>query len=94
MKTTKLNKNTKKAKTWIEQYFTSSCFCVESFYKNPSITKRHLELEIRDKMFNNNLINYKILNGNSFYFTCGYMDITQNILYIETACNIFEIDLR
>jgi hypothetical protein len=94
MNTTKLNKTTQKAKRWIDDYFNSKCFCVEYFYKNPSTTKKHIELEIRDKMFNNNLINYKILGGNCHCFTVGYTDISENILYIETVSNIYEIDLR
>jgi hypothetical protein len=46
------------------------------------------------KMRENNLHDYRIVSGSSFYFTCGYMNESENILYIETASNIFEIDLR
>ena len=94
MNTTKLNKTTQKAEAWIKQYFNSSCFSVRDYYGRCSYTKLDIERRIRDRMVENDLIGYRVLNGNSFYFTVGYMDKSENILYIETSCNIFEIDLR
>jgi hypothetical protein len=92
--TTKLNKTTQKAESWIKSYFMSSCFSVLDFYKTCSSEKRQAEKDIKQKMIENNCHDYRILNGNCFYFTCGYMSKDDNILYIETACNTFEIDLR
>ncbi len=94
MYTTKLNKTTQKAERWIKQYFTSSCFSVKNYYGRCSQEKISIEEKIRDRIISKNLHGYKILNGNCFYFTCGYMDESENILYIETSCNIFAIDLR
>lgn len=94
MYTTKLNKTTQKAERWIEQYFNSSCFSVRDFYGRCSDRKISIEQKIRDRMIENDLIDYRVLNGGSFYFTVGYTDRTENILYIETVSNIFEIDLR
>lgn len=94
MYTTKLNKTTERAKRWIDSYFTSSCFSVRDFYKSRVYRKESIEDAIKMKMRENDLHDYKIVSGNGFYFTCGYMDKTENILYIETASNIFEIDLR
>lgn len=94
MNTTKLNKTTQKAEGWIKQYFNSSCFSVRDFYGRCSDEKISIERKIREKMYQNKCTDYRVLNGNCFYFTCGYMDKHENILYIETACNTFEIDLR
>ena len=94
MYTTKLNKTTQRAESWIREYFNSSCFSVRDFYGRCSYEKMNIEQKIRNRMNSENLHGYKILNGNTFYFTCGYMDKTENILYVETSCNIYEIDLR
>lgn len=94
MNTTKLNKTTAKAKNWIDSYFQSSCFSVRDFYTSRVYRKESIEDAIKMKMRENNLHDYRIVSGNGFYFTCGYMDEAENILYIETHCNTFEIDLR
>lgn len=94
MNTTKLNKTTQKAESWIKQYFASSCFSVRDYYGRCSDEKIRIERKIHDRMIENNLIDYRVLNGNCFYFTVGYTDITENILYIETVSNIYEINLR
>lgn len=94
MYTTKLNKTTKKAEWWIKQYFMSSCFSVRNYYKNCSKAKISIEQRIHDRMIKNDLLDYRVLSGNSFYFTVGYMDKSENTLYVETISNIYEIDLR
>lgn len=94
MNTTKLNKTTQKAKTWIDTYFQSSCFSVRDFYGHCSNEKIRIEKNIKNKMIENNCHDYRVLNGNCFYFTCGYMSEDDNTLYIETACNTFEISLK
>lgn len=94
MNKTKLNKTTQKAERWIKQYFTSSCFSVRNYYGRCSDEKIRIEQKIRDRMIENDLIGYRVLNGNCFYFTVGYTDRAENILYIETFSNIYEIDLR
>ena len=93
MNTTKLNKTTQKAKNWIDSYFSSSCFSVRDFYTSRVYRKESIEDAIKIKMRENNLHGYRIVSGNGFYFTCGYMNESENILYIETASNIFEIAL-
>lgn len=94
MNTTKLNKTTQKAKAWINAYFQSSCFSVRDFYSSRVYRKESIEDAIKSRMRENGFIDYRIVSGNGFYFTCGYMSSDSNILYIETAYNIFEIDLR
>ena len=94
MYTTKLNKTTKKAEAWINGYFQSSCFSVLDFYGRCSDEKREAEKRIRNRMIENDYTDYRVIGGKCFYFTCGYMSRDENTLYIETASNIFEIDLR
>lgn len=94
MNTTKLNKTTKKASKWVEEYFNSSCFSVDSFYGRCSNEKRQIERKIKERIYNDNLCDYRILNGNCFYFTVGYRDNNGDTLYIETVSNIFEINLK
>lgn len=94
MYTTKLNKNTKKAQAFINAYFGSHYFSVRDCYNNRVYTKESIEDAIRRKMSENGMTDYRVLSYNTFHFTCGYMDKTENILYVETQANIFEIDLR
>lgn len=93
MNTTKLNKTTKRAKSWIEDYFNSSCYSVRDFYSSRVYTKESIENEIKARLIKNNLVGYKVINGNTFYFTCGYMTADKKTLFIETVSNIFEIEL-
>lgn len=94
MNTTKLNKTTQKAKRWIDSYFGSHIFSVRDAYTTRVYRKESIEERIKERMRNENLHDYRVVSANSSFFTIGYMDETENTLYIETACNIFEIDLR
>ena len=93
MNTTKLNKTTQKAENWIKSYFSSSCFSVRDYYRSRTYTKESIEDKIKSRIYSEGLTDYRIVSANGFYFTCGYMDKEKNILYIETAYNIFEIAL-
>lgn len=93
MNTTKLNKTTKKASDWIKQYEKSDCYSVNRFYGRCSSTKIEIEEGLLSKVRENNCIGYKILSGNCFYFTCGYLSQDKKTLYIETMSNTFEIEL-
>lgn len=94
MYTTKLNKTTKKVESWIKQYYNSSCFSVRDFYGRCSDEKIRIEREIKERIYNDKLCDYRVLNGNCFYFTVGYRDEKGDTLYIETVSNIYEIDLH
>lgn len=94
MNTTKLNKTTQKAEKWIREYFNSSCYSVDNFYDRCSSEKISIERRIKDRIYHDNLCDYRILNGNCFYFTVGYRNENGDKLYIETFSNIFEIDLK
>lgn len=93
MYTTTLNNTTERAKGYIKQYEKSTCHSVQSFYVRPSYNKIRAETKIRDRMTQENCIDYRVLGGNSSYFTVGYMSNDRKKLYIETYCNIYEIDI-
>lgn len=88
-----LNKNTQKAENWIKTYFMSHYFSVNQFYSNPSYNKVQAERDCINRMVELNGTGYKVLGGNSMFFTCGYMDKSENTLYIETHCNTYKIPL-
>ncbi len=89
-----LNKNTKRGKNYITSYFGASCFSVSDFYKSSSYYKTKAETIIKEKMRKNGFIDYKVLGGNSSFFTVGYTDKAQNTIYIETAQNTYKINLK
>ena len=92
MNTTKLNKTTKKAESWINAYNNSSCSSVSDFYTKAD-NKKSIESAIKTRLIDNNLIGYKVISGNKFYFTCGYMTADQKTLFVETSAHIYEIEL-
>lgn len=89
-----LNKNTQKASNWINGYFNSHYFGIEQFYNNPSCNKVRAERDCINRMIAINGTGYKVLGGNSSFFTCGYMDKSENTLYIETFGNTYKIPLN
>lgn len=88
-----LNKTTQKAEKWISEYNKSNCYSVECFYGRCSSDKVRAEKECIERMNSIDGYGYRILNGNCFYFTCGYKSKNGDKLYIETASNTFEIEL-
>ena len=95
MNTTKLNNTTEKAKRWIDSYNRADYCSVESFYNRPSYNKIRAENECIDRMnsINGHRYRYRVLGGNSSFFTCGYLSEDSKTLYIETACRTYEIEL-
>ena len=93
MQTTKLNKTTKKAEKWIKEYINSFCISVKTFYGKCSSAKVEVENTIKKRITANNCHNYKVLNGNCSHFTCGYMSSDYKTLFIETASNIYAIEV-
>ena len=94
MYTTKLNNTTERAERYIRQYEKSTCHSVQFFYGHPSYRKISIEEKIRNRMSTENCIDYRVLGGNSSFFTVGYMSNDRKKLFIETYCNIFEIDIE
>ena len=93
MKTTKLNNTTEKARNWIDSYKRADSTSVQDFYNRPSYNKIRAEMGCIDRMNSVNGYGYRVLGGNSSFFTCGYKSEDGKILYIETHCNTFEIAL-
>ena len=93
MTTIKLNKTTKKAEKWIREYLNSDCFSVRDFYRVEVHKKAYIEHTIKTRLDIDHLIGYKVINGNCFYFTCGYMTADKKTLFVETTSNIYEIEL-
>lgn len=93
MNTKKLNNTTQKAQAWIRKFNNSTCYSVTNFYGRCSTEKINVEKQIQKRMIENNCYNFRIINGNCFYFTCGYMSKDNKVLYIETVENIFSIEL-
>ena len=93
MDVTKLNKTTKKAKKWIDAYLNSNCSAVSNFYVSEVDNKESIELAIKTRLSDDHLIGYKVICGNCFYFTCGYMTVDKKTLFVETASKIYAIEL-
>lgn len=93
MYTKKLNNTTERAIHWIRAYNNSNYTSVENFYTRPSENKIYAERQCIERMNFINGYGYRVLGGNSSFFTCGYKSYDGKKLYIETACNTFEIEL-
>ena len=94
MYTTTLNRETERAQHYIRQYEKSTCHSVQFFYNRPSYRKISIEERIRDRMTKENCVGYRVLGGNSSFFTVGYRSGDNEKLYIETYCTIYEIDIH
>ena len=88
---TVLNKNTKKASGWIDAYARATKNSVYEFYRCPSSRKIQAEAIIKNRMLEDSGNNYKIMEGNSSFFTCGYM--TNSKLVVFTGFERYEINM-
>lgn len=91
-----LNKTTKKAVNWIDAYNRAlnggfKYLSVHDFYAKPSTRKIQAEAIIRNKMQEEGGEHYRILGGNSSFFTCGYK--VNNKLVIFTGFDTYTIEL-
>ena len=93
MTTTKLNNGTQKAEHYKKLYKMADCTSVDYIYNKASCTKRAIEKTIKEKMIDNDCINYRVLCGTCYFFTCGYTSKDGKKLFIETYGNTFEIEL-
>ena len=93
MNTKRMTLNNTKMASWYNSYLKSNCYSVKNFYGRCSYEKINIEESIKARLHDDNLIGYKILNGNSFFFTVGYMSSDRKKFYVETSCNIFECEL-
>lgn len=76
-----------KGQNYIELFNKSRHFSVREFYNNPSIEKIAAENKILKK---SELKAYRVLGGNSSFFTAGWLDI-EDRLHIETRTNSYVI---
>ena len=87
-----LNKNTKKARYYINCYRraidNSSIFDI---YAVPSKAKIIIAENIERKARDLKCYDIRYLHGNSFNYVMGYSD--GKVLYIETTANTFKIEL-
>lgn len=84
-----LNKTTKKASSFIHQYETSTSHVLRDIYKNYSWNKEKAYNSCMQRMTELHGHDFRLLSGNSFHFSCGY--IIENDLIIETSCNTYRI---
>ena len=75
----------------------SDCTSVMAYYVKPSDTKVSIEQDIKRQLLDRNGKRYRVLSGNTFYFTCAYAYAYPKedkwILVVETAGNHLEYDL-
>ena len=76
-----------KGQMYIELFNKSRHFSVREFYRNPSSEKIAAENKILQK---SELKAYRVLRGNSFSFTAGWLD-NEDRLHIETSCQSYVI---
>lgn len=94
-----LNKNTKKAKSFIDSYcYTSSkieSYDILTFYKKPSYNKIKAWKYCKELATNNNGNNLHICGGNSSVFSAGFtmMENDKKYLIYITRDNQYRIEL-
>ena len=82
-----IKEESKKGQMYIELFNKSRHFSVREFYNNPSSEKIAAENKILQK---SELKAYRVLSGNSFSFTAGWLD-KEDRLHIETSCQSYVI---
>lgn len=90
---TTLNKNTKKARGFINSYRRAReelNTSIYSIYEHPSSIKVNIAREIEQRAGKAQVYYF---GGNSFTFTCGYVEEGTGELFIETKSNIYRIVL-
>ena len=89
-----MNKEQRRA-YFAKKFMDSDCTSVKNYYINPSDKKVAIEQSIKSQMLARNGKRYRVLNGNTFYFTCAYVYPKDDtwILVVETVRNHYEFDL-
>ena len=82
-------------KYYAQRFVCSDCTSVMNYYVKPSDTKVAIEQNIKSQVLERNGKRYRILGGNTFYFTCAYAYPKNGtwILVIETTSNHSEYGL-
>ena len=89
-----MNKEQRRA-YFAKKFMHSDCTSVTNYYVKPSDTKVAIEQNIKSQMLARNGKRYRVLNGNTFHFTCAYVYPKDDawILVIETVSNHRELEL-
>ena len=91
----KLNRNTKKARGFVQQYTFSNKHGLSECYTSYSYAKAVAEVNCRKKMNDMDGFGLKIMSFNSQTFTCGWLyqdkETGDIMLNVETAYNSYQI---
>lgn len=81
---------------YIKRYYMSDCDTIRKFYRTPSNAKLMSEDFIKIRMSKANGHDYRILGGNDWEFSAGYIvgDETGVYLIVETHYNIYYVELE
>lgn len=92
----KLNRNTEKARNFIERYYWSRERTLADCYLNFSKAKAIAEAQCREKMLGMDGHGFKIISFNSMTFTCGWLFEDKEtgviMLNVETAHNSYQVE--
>ena len=85
----------KRREYYVQKFMHSDCTSVMNYYAKPSNTKVSIEQDIKKQMLDRNGKHYRVLNGNTFYFTCAYVYPKDDVwvLVVKTASNHYELEL-
>lgn len=64
---------TKQERYWIQQYEYARYKSIYDAYEKPSYKKVRIESDIKQKMYDMNGQDYRILSKNGFHFSCGFV---------------------
>ena len=89
-----MNKEQRRA-YFAKKFMNSDYTSVTNYYIKPSNKKVATEQVIKEQMLARNGKRYRVLNGNTFYFTCAYAYPKDEawILVVKTVSNHLEYDL-
>lgn len=89
-----MNKEQRRA-YFAKKFILSDCTSVMNYYVKPSDKKVAIEQGIKEQMLARNGKRYRVLDGNTFYFTCAYVYPKDDtwILVVKTVSNHLEYDL-
>ena len=89
-----MNKEQRRA-YFAKKFMDSDCTSVMNYYVKPSDRKVAIEQNIKSQMLARNGKRYRVLNGNTFYFTCAYVYPKDDtwILVVKTVSNHYELEL-
>ena len=89
-----MNKEQRRA-YFAKKFILSDCTSIMDYYVRPSYKKVAIEQGVKKRMLARNGKRYRVLNGNTFCFTCAYVYPKDDtwILVVETAYNHRELEL-